>query len=116
MSETNLGVSENIAGVLAYLFGLVSGILILVIEKENTFARFHAAQSSVLCIATIVLSIFIMIVGWIPIIGWLIALLSIFVYLAIFVLWLFLMFKAFSGEMYRLPVLADYADQLEGMF
>jgi uncharacterized membrane protein len=116
MSETNLGVSENIAGVLAYLFGLISGILILVIEKENQFARFHAAQSTVLSIAIFALSLFIMIVGWIPIIGWIIAFLSMFVYLAIFVLWIFLMYKAFSGDMYRLPMLADYADQLEGMF
>jgi uncharacterized membrane protein len=33
-----------------------------------------------------------------------------------FVLWLFLMFKAYKGEMYRLPVIADYADQLEQKF
>ncbi len=116
MSETKLGVNENIAGVIAYLFGLISGIIILVIEKDNKFVRFHAAQSTVLSMAIIVFSIVIMMVGWIPIIGWLIALLSIFVYLAIFLLWIFLMYKAFSGEMYRLPMLADYADKLEAMF
>ncbi|WP_342305925.1 DUF4870 domain-containing protein [Methanolobus sp. ZRKC5] len=116
MSETKLGVSENIAGVIAYLFGLISGILLLVIEKDNKFVRFHAAQSTVLSIAIIIFSIVIMMVGWIPIIGWLIALLSIFVYLAIFVLWIFLMYKAFTGEMYRLPILANYADKLEAMF
>ncbi|WP_406671094.1 hypothetical protein V7O67_04950 [Methanolobus sp. ZRKC4] len=33
-----------------------------------------------------------------------------------FVLWIFLMYKAFKGEMYRLPVIADYADKLEAMF
>ncbi|MEZ5334844.1 MAG: DUF4870 domain-containing protein [Methanolobus sp.] len=116
MSETSIGVSENIAGLLAYLFGLISGILLLVMEKENKVVRFHAAQSSVLSIAVIVFSIVITIVGLIPIIGWIIALLSIFLYLGIFVLWLFLMYKAFTGDMYRLPMLAEYADQLEAMF
>lgn len=116
MSETKLGVSENIAGLLAYLFGLLSGIIILVIEKDNQFARFHAAQSTVLSVAIIVLSVVVSIVALIPILGWIIALLSLLVYLGVFVLWLFLMYKAFSGELYRLPMLADYADQLEAMF
>ncbi len=116
MSETQLGVSENIAGVIAYFFGLISGILLLVIEKDNEFVRFHAAQSSVVSIAVIVLSVVISMIAWIPIIGWLIALLSIFVYLAIFILWLYLMFMAFKGDMYRLPVLAEYADQLKESF
>jgi uncharacterized membrane protein len=43
MSETKLGVSENIAGLLAYILGWISGIILLVIEKENKFVRFHAA-------------------------------------------------------------------------
>jgi uncharacterized membrane protein len=102
MSETKIGLSENITAVIAYFFGLISGLIFLVIEKENKFVRFHAAQSTVLTIAVIVLSVVITIIALIPIIG--------------FVLWLFLMYKAFSGEMYRLPMIADYADKLEGMF
>jgi uncharacterized membrane protein len=116
MSETKIGLSENITAVIAYFFGLISGLIFLVIEKENKFVRFHAAQSTVLTIAVIVLSVVITIIALIPIIGWIIAILSMFVYLAVFVLWLFLMYKAFSGEMYRLPMIADYADKLEGMF
>ncbi|MDY0386853.1 MAG: DUF4870 domain-containing protein [Methanolobus sp.] len=74
MSETKLGVSENIVGVIAYFFGLISGIILLFIEKDNRFVRFHAAQSTVLTIAIIVFSIVITIIALIPFIGWLIAL------------------------------------------
>ncbi len=107
MSETKTGLSENIAGVVAYFLGFVTGIVLLLIEKENKFVRFHAAQSTVVFGVLFILSI---ILGFIPIIGWLVAL---FLPLVGFVLWLYLMFMAYKGNMYRLPVLADYADKLE---
>ncbi|MDK2940298.1 MAG: hypothetical protein PWQ51_2463 [Methanolobus sp.] len=110
MSETNIGVSENIAGLIAYILGFITGIILLVIEKENQFVRFHAAQSTVLFGAVFILNI---ILGFIPILGWLLALV---LSLVAFVLWLLLMFKAFSGDMYRVPMVADYADKLEVMF
>jgi len=107
MSENKTGLSENIAGAVAYFLGFVTGIVLLLIEKENKFVRFHAAQSTVAFGVLFILSI---ILGFIPIIGWLIAL---FLPLIGFVLWLYLMFMAYKGNMYRLPVLADYADKLE---
>jgi uncharacterized membrane protein len=107
MSDTKIGLSENITGVIAYVLGFVTGIIFLVIEKENKFVRFHAAQSTVVFGVLFILSI---ILGFIPIIGWLIAL---FLPLVGFALWLYLMFMAYKGAMYRLPVLADYADKLE---
>jgi uncharacterized membrane protein len=109
MSETNLGIDENIAGLIAYVFGFITGIVVLIIEKENQFVRFHAAQSTVLFGTLFILNI---VLGFIPFLGWLIAFLLSIVAL---ILWLLLMFKAFSGEMYRLPVIAEYADKLEGM-
>ncbi|MDG6244987.1 MAG: DUF4870 domain-containing protein [Methanolobus sp.] len=116
MSETKIGLSENITAVIAYFFGLISGLIFLIIEKENMFVRFHAAQSTVLTVAVIILSFVVSIIALIPVIGWIIAILSMFVYLAVFVLWIFLMYKSFTGEMYRLPFIADFADKLESAF
>jgi uncharacterized membrane protein len=110
MSETNLGVSENIAGLIAYVFGFITGIVLLVIEKENKFVRFHAAQSTVLFGAIFIVNI---VLGFIPFLGGLIGYILSIVAL---ILWLILMFKAFSGEMYRLPMVAEYADKLESSF
>ncbi|AFV24592.1 protein of unknown function UPF0132 [Methanolobus psychrophilus R15] len=107
MSDTKIGLAENISGVVAYVLGFITGIVLLVIEKENKFVRFHAAQSTVVFGALFIISI---VLGFIPVIGWLIALLLPFVG---FVLWLYLMFMAYKGNLYRLPVVADLADKLE---
>lgn len=103
--KTALGIDENIEGLLCYLLGFITGILFLILEKENKFVRFHAMQS----IATfIVLFIISMIIGIIPIIGGAISLL---IGLLELILWLLLMFKAYQGEIYKLPIVGDFAEK-----
>lgn len=102
--KTSLGLDENIEAALCYLLGWVTGILFLVLEKENNFVRFHAMQSIATFLALMVLSI---VVGQVPVIGWLVAILLAPISL---ILWLLLMFKAFSGERFKLPVVGDFAE------
>jgi uncharacterized membrane protein len=45
--KTALGIEENIAGALCYVLGWLTGIVFLLLEKENRFVRFHAIQSLV---------------------------------------------------------------------
>ncbi|SFM89622.1 DUF4870 domain-containing protein [Methanolobus profundi] len=116
MSETKIGVDENIAGLIAYVLGLITGIILLVIEKENKFVRFHAAQSTALYGGLFVLNIILGFLSSIPYLGMIFSLISMLIGLVAFVLWLYLMYMAFKGEMYRLPVIAEYADKLEAMF
>ena len=102
-SATSTGLSPNVAGALAYLLGPLTGILFLVLEKENRFVRFHAAQSVLVSIAMVVLSIALTvlnsILAIIPILGWIVGiLLTLVVGLGTFVLWLLLMFQAFQGK------------------
>ncbi|PCJ93050.1 MAG: hypothetical protein COA46_03560 [Porticoccaceae bacterium] len=42
---TSLGTTEHIAIFLAYILGWISGLIILLIEKNNDRVRYHAAQS-----------------------------------------------------------------------
>jgi uncharacterized membrane protein len=108
MTKTSMGLEENIAGVLCYVLGWITGVVFLLLEKENKFVRFHAWQS----IATFLpLSILIWIFQWffwmIPFLGGaIVSLLSILV----LILWLVLMFKAYQGEMYKLPIVGDFAE------
>ena len=116
-SATSTGLSPNVAGALAYLLGPLTGILFLVLEKENRFVRFHAAQSVLVSIAMVVLSIALTvlnsILAIIPILGWIVGiLLTLVVGLGTFVLWLLLMFQAFQGKEWELPVLAQYARRM----
>ena len=103
--KTALGIDENIEALLCYVLGWITGIVFLVLEKENRFVRFHALQS----LATFLpIFVILVIVGMIPFIGWF---LSIIISIFTLILWLFLMLKAFKGERYKLPWVGDFADQ-----
>ena len=102
--KSTTGLNKNTSGALAYVLGPVSGIFFLVIEKDK-FVRFHAAQSVVVFVSLFVLQwIFGMTIILIPLVP-LISLLS-------FVLWLLLVYKAWQGDEWEVPILGKYARQL----
>ncbi len=103
--KSSTGMQPNVAGLLCYLLGFVTGIVFLIIEKENKFVRFHAMQSIIVFGGLFVLNI---ILTFIPFIGWLLGLLLSILGL---ILWILLMIKAYNGEMYKLPVVGDMAEQ-----
>lgn len=108
--NTILGLDENIEGALAYVFGFLTGILLLLVEKENEFVKFHAIQSTGTFILFFAINIFINILYVIPYIGWVVSLLSILLMLGEFVLWIFLMYKAYNHEKFKLPIIGNIAD------
>jgi uncharacterized membrane protein len=94
----------NLAAALSYLVGFVTGIIFLVVEKENRFVRFHAMQSTLVFAGIVVIDIALQVV---PVLG---ALVVIFVVIpASAILWLLLMFKAYQGEEYKLPLVGQIA-------
>lgn len=105
------GLSPNVAGALAYLLGPITGIIFLVIEKNDQFVRFHAMQSTVLGVAWIIFSIVLSVLsGAVPVIGWIFGfLLSIVMAIGGVVLWLLLMFKAYQGQEWELPWVGQFA-------
>jgi uncharacterized membrane protein len=109
-STTGTGLAPNVAGALAYLLGPITGILLLVVEKQNRFVRFHAMQSTVLCVAWIIVSIGLSFFTAVPVLGWIVGIFVSFVMgIAGFILWLLLMWKAFQGEEWELPVVGPFA-------
>ena len=110
----NIAVNEKLMGALAYLLGPITGIIFLITEKKNSYIRFHAMQSTIVFGAFLLFNI---VLGIIPILGWLIALIiSPILAIASFVLWLVLMWKAYSGEKYKLPYFGNLAEkQLDKM-
>ncbi|MBI4991330.1 DUF4870 domain-containing protein [Candidatus Gottesmanbacteria bacterium] len=108
MAEVNNG-NEKIMGAVTYLLGPVTGILFLITEKKNSYIRYHAMQSTVVFGAIVLLYL---VLGIIPILGWLLALiLSPIITLVSFILWLMLMWKAYSGEKYKLPYFGELAEK-----
>ena len=113
------GLTDNMACALCYLLGLVTGVLFLVLEpyNRNPRVKFHAWQSILLGVGFFVLYLALIFLGiLLSFVG--LGALSLLMYpllgLALFLLWLFLMFKAYSGENFQLPVLADFAKKQAG--
>jgi uncharacterized membrane protein len=111
--KTSTGLDENIAGLLCYLLGVITGIIFYVIEKENKFVRFHAMQSIVVFGSILIINwVVIPIVMMIPILGWVIGmLLGLVVFIVSIVLWVLLMYKAYKGEKYKVPFAGDFAEK-----
>lgn len=103
--KTSTGLDENIAGLLCYLAGVFTGIIFLVIEKENRFVRFHALQSIFVFVVLLVVNI---VLGMIPLIGWLIGVLLSLISVA---LWIILMLKAYQRKWFKLPFVGDMAEK-----
>ena len=108
MDKTSTGLDENIAGLLCYVLGWVSGIVFLLIEQENKFVRFHAFQS-ILVFGILTLAGFIL--GWIPWVG---GFFGALIGIVSFILWVVLMVKAYQGTRYKLPWVGDQAEKWAG--
>ncbi len=107
MSNTSIfGLDENLAGAFCYALMWLSGFLVLFLEKDNEFVKFHAMQSIVVFLG---LTVIAFVVGMLPVIGYVVAPI---ISLLSMLLWLLLMFKAYQGERYKLPIAGDFAENL----
>ena len=109
--------AENVAGALAYVT-LVPAIVFLLRHpyNRNRFVRFHSLQSLLLWVAGLLIGAALKLAGLvlflIPVLGPLLVLLSsVVALLAAVVIWLVLVVKALQGEMFKLPVLGEFAEQ-----
>ena len=102
--KTSTGFDANVAAALSYLVGFVTGIIFLLVEKDNRFVRFHAMQSTLLFAGIVLIDIVLKLV---PILGGLVVIFIVIPLSA--ALWLLLMYKAYQGEEYKLPLVGQMA-------
>lgn len=114
MAAENLttGLPKNTSAALSYVLGPVTGVIFFVLEKDP-FVRFHAMQSIIVSVVFIFISIILgpigIILGLTVIFAWLSALLVGIVNVGGFVLWLLLIYKAWMGQEWEVPILGKYA-------
>ena len=122
MGSTQTGLSENVAGLLCYILGWITGLIFLLVDKRP-FVRFHAAQSLVtfgsLHILTIILAMTFVGGGlfrgdfsWSAFGFWGVAL-SV-VRIVALIAWIVGMIKAYQHERFHFPIFGDLADQIAG--
>ena len=113
---SSTGLEPNIAAALAYLAGPLSGVLVLVVERNSRFVRFHALQSIVglgglwllagafglLAVLTVFVSAtgfaVLLYAAWVTGAAWI-------------VVWLVCLVKAYSGQAWKLPLAGKYAER-----
>jgi uncharacterized membrane protein len=106
--SSSSGMTDNVAGSLAYI--PIIGIIFLLIEpyNRNKAIRFHAFQGLFLLAASIVVNI---VISTIASVMWSLVFLMPFVHLIFVGIWIFLMFKTYSGERIVLPIIGPIAEK-----
>jgi len=112
------GLSENLASALCYLLGFITGVLFLVLEpySRNRTIRFHTFQSILFSVAIAVIWFVWGIVSTglvaIPFIGFFLSsVLAAAISLGTLGCWLFLMWKAYNGQRYVMPIIGPFAEK-----
>ncbi len=124
--KTALGLDNNIGAMLCYLgnlvcaLGLIYSIIVLVTDKTNKLPRFHAMQSILLFVANLVVIIPIYVIATVlvlmnttitSLLAMLLWLVAVVVGIAIFVFFIISAIKAYGGEVYKVPVIGNFADK-----
>lgn len=106
-TPSSTGMDPKVAGLLCYLLGWVTGLIFLLLEKEDRFVKFHAWQSILLfgglTLVSFVLTSTLVLAILVPLLG-----------IAGFALWILLMIKAYQGETFKLPFVGDFAEKQAG--
>ncbi|MEZ5423487.1 MAG: DUF4870 domain-containing protein [Pyrinomonadaceae bacterium] len=128
--KTALGLDNNIGALICYVgnlvcaLGLIYSIIVLVTDKVNKLPRFHAMQSILLSVTYLVVYIIATIfsvvifaltaatnsslIGLLSMVVWLV---MIVVFIGLFILMIIAAIKAFNGEVYKIPVIGNFADK-----
>ena len=123
-TKSSTGLDDNVAALLSYIFGWVSGLIFFIMEKDSRLVRFHAMQSILLNAVALVVGIALWI-GWVVVaivgamiseslgalFGFLFGLLIFVFYIAVFVGAILCLIKAYQRQYFKLPVIGNFAEK-----
>ena len=108
---TSVDKSRNLVAAISYVLGFITGIVILLVEKDDKFIRFHAMQSTIFTGGLFVLNM---------ILGFFLSRLGIFSVLSIptgLLIWIIIIYacfvsfvRAYNGKVHKLPFVGDYSE------
>jgi uncharacterized membrane protein len=123
-AKSSTGLDENVAALLSYIFGWVSGLIFFLIEKDSRLVRFHAMQSLLFNVVAAVVGIALWVVLFVVFLvvsqvsgtlAGLLSLVSVLVWLvfliAIFAGFILCLVKAFQGQYFKLPIIGNFAEK-----
>jgi uncharacterized membrane protein len=115
---SSTGLEPQTASALAYLAGPFSGALILLAEQANPDVRFHAWQSIVglgglgLAILASYVLAFVALFVSATMVSVMVGVAYV-IWIVLAIAWLICLWKAWSGERWKLPLVGDYAERFQ---
>jgi uncharacterized membrane protein len=123
--KSSTGLDENIAALLAYVFGWISGLIFFLIEKDSKLVRFHGMQAILFNVCVLVLCIAMWIVTFVlvliasqlaDIMGTVVGLVATLIWLVlsvgILIAWVLCLVRAYQGQYFKLPVIGNMAEKI----
>ena len=123
--KSSTGLDENIAALLTYIFGWVSGLIFFLIEKDSKLVRFHAMQSilfnvvvAIVCfIGWIITAVLVVILAQVAdamgaIAGLLATLIWLVIALGLLITLIMCLVRAYQGKYFKLPFIGDMAEKI----
>ena len=113
--KSALGLDGNVTALIGYIVGIIALVLIF-IEKDNKFVRFHAFQAALYWAAAVVIYIILtFLLGFFAFfssgIAYLLSLLISLFGLVVTGGMIFLAIKSYQGEVIKLPVIGEMAEE-----
>ena len=123
-TKSSTGLDENIAALLSYVFGWVSGLIFFLIEKDSRLVRFHAMQSILLNAAALIVG-FVLWFLWVfvtiifaqvsdvlaSLVGIVVGLLIFVFYVGILIAVILCLIRAYQKQYFKLPVIGNFAEK-----
>lgn len=110
-SDTN----RNLVAALSYFLGFITGVVILLVEKDDKYIRFHAMQSTLIFGGLFVVNLVLgMVFGNLSFLGLAVTTINTLISLAGLVFWIVSMVRAFKGEVFKWPIVGDIAEKQVG--
>ena len=123
-TKSSTGLDDNVAALLSYIFGWISGLIFFLIEKDSRLVRFHAMQSLLFNVTVAVVGIALWIVFFVlllvgsqisGVVSTLLTLVATLVWIAfgiaILVGWVMCLIKAYGREYFKLPIIGNFAEK-----
>ena len=112
---TQADANRNIVAALSYFLGFVTGIIILLVERDDKYVRFHAMQSTVIFGGLFVLNLILSLVfGGLTVLGFLVTAANSIITIAAIIIWIVSMIKAYQGVVFKWPIAGDFAEKQVG--
>ncbi len=107
---------EKLKGAVAYILGIITGVIVLLICENNKFLKFHAWQSIAYSVVLIILAVILFVITSIlgMLTGGLICCIIWIPYLILIILGLYGWYGAYliyTGKPFRMPYIADFVEK-----